>query len=48
MLELEIGVVDGNELNFDKSFLQFEEKKKYKRYFKRTFSDRLKMLNTRH
>ena len=27
MLELELGLVDGGELNFDKSFLQFNIKK---------------------
>ena len=29
--ELEIGVADGNELNFDQSLLQFNAKKKYMR-----------------
>ena len=40
MLELELGFVDGGELNFDKSFLQFNIKKKIyaKSYFKRTLS----------
>ena len=28
MPELEIGLVDGGDLNFDKSFLQFKVKKK--------------------
>ena len=28
MLELELGLVDGGELNFDQSFLQFNVKKK--------------------
>ena len=40
MLELEIGLVPENELNFDKSFLSFNVKKKIytKSYFKRKFS----------
>ena len=29
MPQLEIGLVDGCELNFDQSFLQFNAKKKY-------------------
>ena len=50
MLELGTGIVDGGELNFVKSFLQFNIKKKIfgKGYFKRTLSIWLEMLNTKH
>ena len=37
MFELEIGLIDGDKLNFDKSFLHFNVKKK-----KNTQSDNLK------
>ena len=37
MPELDIGVVDGGELNFDQSFLQFNVKKKI--YMRRVLLD---------
>ena len=40
MFELEIGLIDWGELNFDKPFLNFNVKKKIyaKGYFKKTIS----------
>ena len=40
MLELELGLANGGKLNFNKSFLQFNIKRKIyvKSYFKKTLS----------
>ena len=50
MLDVEIGLVLGEKLNFDQFFLRFNVKKKIyaKRIFYRTFSIWLEILNTRH
>ena len=47
---IEIGLADRGDLNFDKSFLQFNVVKKAytKSLFKETFSIWLEMLSTRH